>query len=169
MRAVTVVVCVLVASVAFAETKVKVPNLVGKTLDEANALMKAAGFVAEAEDHQIFCDNAPDVDDGYIRCQDPAPGTLFDKYHLVNVNVVRNGHKKGLIVASQIRPLIDKPIEQVKAALAKLGFVGSYEMKAVDNEHGYGRCEHGTVCGLEPHDNVDVHGTLTMFINMPAR
>jgi beta-lactam-binding protein with PASTA domain len=146
----------------------KVPNLVGKSLAEANQMMKAAGFLGEAEDHQIGCDDgAPNVDDGLIKCQDPAPGTVIDKHRLVLVNVVHGGHKKGFIVASQIRSLIDQPIAKVKDELKTMGFVGTFEMKPADDYHRLGICQDGTVCAIEPNDNVDVHGTLALYVVMP--
>jgi beta-lactam-binding protein with PASTA domain len=161
-----IVVAILAATGRAQPSKMaKVPNLVGKSLAEANQMMKAAGFIGEAEDHQIGCDDGtPNVDDGLIKCQDPAPGTFLDKHRLVLVNVVHGGHKKGFIVASQIRSLIDQPIAKVKDALKDMGFVGTLEMKEADDDHNADSCQRGTVCAIEPHDNVDVHGTLALYI-----
>jgi beta-lactam-binding protein with PASTA domain len=163
MRGVVVVACVLVARMALAGPGLKVPNLVGKTLDEAKALVKAAGFIAEPEDRPAEgCDDdkLPDYDDGIIQCQSPHAGSVADNKYLNIAVVVRHGgHKKGVLLISQLRPLMFHPLTYVKDALKKLGFDGAIDVKA---DWTSGGCEPDHVCSIEPMDNVDIHGRITL-------
>jgi hypothetical protein len=159
MRGVMVVAWVLVASVALAGPSLKVPNLAGKTLAEATALMKSAGFLYEPEPSALNCgDNAPDVEDQQIQCQDPDPGTVVEKNKLVEVAVRHGGHRKGFVLRAQLAPLLDHSVAYVTDALKKLGFVGTIEVKADAN----GECFTDHVCRFEPFESVDIHGHLLL-------
>jgi hypothetical protein len=165
MRGVMVVAWVLVASVALAGPPLKVPNLVGKTLGEAKAILSAAGFVYEPEERGESCDDdAPDVEDQQIRCQIPAAGTLVEKNKLVEVVVTHGGHRKGVLLRGQLRPLVSHSVAYVTDALKKLGFDGTIEVKA--NWTGAG-CEPDHVCAIAPMDNVDIHGHITLSTPAP--
>ncbi|HEX4452849.1 MAG TPA: PASTA domain-containing protein [Kofleriaceae bacterium] len=166
MRVVIVVAWVLVASVALAGPGLKVPNLVGKTLAEATAILKSAGFSYEPESRagNSCGGDSPDVDDQQIWCQDPDPGTVADKYKLVQVVVRHGGHRKGVLLIEQIRPLMFHSVTYVKDALAKLGFDGTIDVKA---DWTGGGCEPDHVCKIDPMENVDIHGHITL--STPAR
>jgi hypothetical protein len=165
MRGVMVVAWILVASVALAGPGLKVPNLVGKTLDEAKAILKAAGFMYEPDERGENCDDdAPDVDDQQIRCQIPTAGSIVQTNKLVEVIVRHGGHRKGVLLIGQLRPLMFHPLAYVKDALAKLGFDGTLEVKA---DWTGGSCEPDHVCNIEPMDNVDIHGRIKL--STPAR
>jgi PASTA domain len=165
MRGVVVVACALVARMALAGPGLKVPNLVGKTLDEATVILKAAGFSYEPVERGENCDDdAPDVDDQQIRCQGPSAGTIVDKNKLVEVIVRHGGHRKGVLLIGQLRPLMFHSLAYVKDALAKLGFAGTIDVKA---DWTGGSCEPDHVCSIEPMDNVDIHGHIKL--STPAR
>ncbi len=166
MRSVMVVAWVLVASVALAGPGLKVPNLVGKTLAEATAIMKSAGFLYDPEPSALDCGaTAPDVDDQQIQCQDPDPGTVVGNNKLVEIGVRHGGHRKGVLIIDQLRPLMGHSLAYVKDAIKKLGFDGTIDVNA--NWTGGGGCEPDHVCKIDPMDNVDIHGHITL--STPSR
>lgn len=167
MRVLVVVVMSFAAVVAAAgaDDKLKVPNLVGKSFDEARKILSATGFAGEPEDHLASCErSAPDVDGGIVQCQDPSPGELAGKYSIIVIHLMRAGHKKGDITAEHIRPLLGNPVGQVKDALGKLGFVGTYVTKPADDDHAIALCEPGNVCWIDPRDEIDPHGTVVLYV-----
>ncbi len=138
--------CSLAAPLAAAaDPDAVVPDVTGKTKDQATAAIRKAGFgesIADAAD--AF---GPDVDDleicfngshvGTVCSQDPAPGTRADKGSEVRV----------LLGDAAIGPVIAMPdltgmtLDQAKAAVKKAGF-----------EHAPGsnfsaKCKRGIVCG----------------------
>jgi hypothetical protein len=84
-----VVMGMLVATaLVWADGKLKVPDVRGKTVAEANAIVKQAGFVYEVTPFDVGCDaSAPKHGNGTIRCQSPDPGSLADKHAMVRVAI----------------------------------------------------------------------------------
>jgi len=82
--------------------KATVPNLVGKTPEQAQALVKAAGFAHEPEaSRPLECEGAP-RDPGLINCQDPDAGAVIDRYRMITISVYREQVITGAIVRRQL-------------------------------------------------------------------
>lgn len=64
------------------DRKIPMPNLIGKTADQAIAACKAAGFVLAAEQATSQCDSRDQhkVADGTVTCQNPDPGTAVSNH-----------------------------------------------------------------------------------------
>ena len=146
-RAVIVVGIVLLGSVvARSDAKLKVPDVRGKTVAEANAIVKQAGFVYEVTPFDIGCDDsAPKHGNGTIRCQSPDPGELADKHALVRVSIQQDFDDSGLIRAKDLATLIGLTVDAAEKKLRDLGYKGEFQVLGYD-----GVCKKGIVCKVEP-------------------
>ena len=82
-----------------------VPNLIGKTPEQARALVKAAGFASEPEaSRPLECEGAP-REPGLINCQDPEPGQVIERHRMIAINVYREQVITGAIVRRQLETL----------------------------------------------------------------
>ena len=145
-----------------------VPNLVGKTAAEANALVLRAGFTAEAEIHGVALNEYDDDCQGsradvpldHVMCQDPAAGKVIDKNDRISVVVwmARRSLKRR-----ELDSLIGLTVEQAKAKVAGLGFTGRIAVKNLPTF--VKECGFDKVCGHEPESGVSVKGELALFVN----
>lgn len=72
------------------------------------------------------------------------------------------GHFPGMLVRSQLEPLVGMTIEQVKQRLASLGYDGHL---ILDEIYQYdGKCG-AKVCGVEPESGTGLHDELRLKVN----
>jgi len=126
---------------------VTMPNIVGKTEAEANAMLAAAGFKSNLEHSRpVDCDNGPKVE-GKINCQSPEAGSQTEPYTLVQVNIYAPEHFVGVLVRHQLEPLIGMTVEAGKAELLRLGFKGKIEIEHPLNF--IDKCGLGKICEID--------------------
>ena len=133
---------------------VTMPNIVGKTEAEANAMLAAAGFKSNLEHSRpVDCDNGPKVE-GKINCQSPEAGSQTEPYTLVQVNIYAPEHFVGVLVRRQLKPLIGMTVDAGKAELARLGYHAKIQidhpMQFID------KCGLGKICEIEPEDGLSL-------------
>ena len=135
-------------ALVWADGKLKVPDVRGKTVAEANAIVKQAGFVYEVTPFDVGCDaSAPKHGNGTIRCQSPDPGSLADKHAMVRVAIQQDFDDSGLIRAKELATLIGLTVDAAKQKLRDLGYKGDFDVEAYD---GRDPCQKGIVCKVEP-------------------
>ena len=122
---------------------ITMPNLVGKTRDEAMAMVKAAGFKHEAEVQPIAC-SGPDQEVGKVDCQDPDAGKSVKAYTLVRFNVKEGERLTGMFLRRHFDKLKGMPVEQAKAQAKKDGHSGEIRVKELDSYRD--GCKQNTVC-----------------------
>src|SRR5262249_10308908 len=124
------------ASPAGGTARAMVPNLIGKTPEEARALVKAAGFTAEPEaTRPLECERAP-PEPGLINCQDPDAGQLVERYRMIAIAVYREQVIQGAIVRRQLETLHGLTPDQAKQQLRKLGHDGQVSLGEVTDSGG---------------------------------
>lgn len=139
-----------------------VPDLVGKTRAEAEALVALAGFTAAVESTRpVECEGAPEVE-GRINCQAPAAGATVRPYETVQINVYRPTRIAGAIVRSQLLALIGRSEVEARARLAGYGHDGAVAVGPADDG---ATCAPGTVCGFSvPESGMGVHDPITLYV-----
>jgi PASTA domain len=146
-----------------------VPNLIGKTRDEARALVKAAGFAGEPEDTRpLECVDAA-RDPGKINCQDPDAGQVVERYRMITIRVYQPTVIKGAIVRSQLLTLRGLTPDDAKVQLRKLGHDGEVRIGTV-TDYGGGKtfdkdCGVNKVCYTSGESGIGIHDAVTLFIN----
>ena len=133
---------------------VTMPNIVGKTEAEANAMLAAAGFKSNLEHSRpVDCDNGPKVE-GKINCQSPEAGSQTEPYTLVQVKIYAPEHFVGVLVRRQLKPLIGMTVDAGKAELARLDYHAKIQidhpMQFID------KCGLGKICEIEPEDGLSL-------------
>ncbi|CAN5566966.1 hypothetical protein BH11MYX1_BH11MYX1_44090 [soil metagenome] len=132
---------------------VTMPNLVGMTVDRAAAAVRAAGFKLEMEHSSpLECTAPPKVDDGHINCQSVDAGTSVKAYTLIQVAVYQVQHLTGIIVRSQLKPMVGMKLEAAKAELKRLGYKGHVQIETP--LQFYKNCPLGIVCEVNPESGV---------------
>jgi hypothetical protein len=149
--------------------KAMVPNLIGKTPDEARALVKAAGFTGEPEStHPLECEGAP-REPGLINCQDPEAGQVVERYRMIAISVYREQVIQGAIVRRQLETLHGLTPDQAKQQLKKLGHDGQVSIGEVTDSgggHSYLKaCGQNKVCYTSGESGIGVHDDITLYIN----
>jgi hypothetical protein len=145
---------------------VVVPDLVGKTPEEAAALVEAAGFTGPVESSRpVECYDAPEID-GLVNCQQPHAGETVKNYVTVQINVYRAQRSTSAVVRDQLLALIGKSPDEAKAALAGYGHDGHVW---VDMQADYDAdCGAERVCGFDvPESGMGIHDAITLYINPP--
>lgn len=122
---------------------VTMPDLTGKTRDEALALVKAAGFRNEAEARPMSCDGPAQAVDT-VDCQDPEPGKSVQAYTLVKFNLKEGERLTGMFLRRHFDGLKGMPVEAAKAKAKKDGHTGEIRMREVDSF--VDGCKPNTVC-----------------------
>ncbi len=113
-----------------------VPDLVGKTPEEARAVVKAAGFSAEIESSRpVECVDAP-REPGRINCQDPEAGKLVARYTMIQINVYEAQRHDGRIIRDQLQSLRGMTPDQAKQQLKKWGHRGKVTVAVVSDTGG---------------------------------
>ncbi len=132
---------------------IAVPNLVGMTVDQAAAAVRAAGFKLEMEHSSpLECTSPPKVEAGHVNCQSVDAGTAVKAYTLIQVAVFQIQHLAGIIVRAQLRPLVGMKLEDAKTQLKKLGYKGHVQIETP--VQFYKNCPLGTVCEVSPESGV---------------
>lgn len=166
MRALALALGVAIAAgpaVAGQDGKIAVPNLIGKTADEAQKIVDKAGFLTELEidTEPLVCDGPKD--NGKIQCQDPAPGKLVDHYAYIHVAVYHAQQRGGRLLREDLAKLIGLTVDQAKAELKKLGHDGAVN---VETEPQYvKKCGADKVCEVEPAGGTGIHDDITLYVN----
>ena len=153
-----------IAAVAWSDAKLTVPDLFGKTQDEANAIVKNAGFAYEPGRGGIGCKGPTPTgkpNEWRVYCQDPAPGTLVDKHAMIQIELWMIADRSAWIEKEFLRSLIGLPIDQAKQKLHDVGHLGFIE---VNDYTGKRTCKRGTVCGVEPFEAILKHGDLILYV-----
>ncbi len=144
--------------------EVAMPNLVGKTEAEANAILQAAGFSNPVEHSlPVDCDDPP-KEPGKINCQAVDPGTQVRRYTLVQVNIYQPQDLGNVLLPRQLAALVGKTVDDAKAELAKLGYQGKVN---VTHSTATGACAVGRVCSVYPSSGINTHDSgveLTLFV-----
>jgi serine/threonine-protein kinase len=110
--------------VEMSSTEVRVPDLAGKTVEEASAQVEPLGLVLQVAEHR----NDPAVPSGHILEQSPLAG-----------GSVRRGRKVKLIVSLgdkvlEVPNLVGQASRAVAIELRQLGFTPGYEVRIPSTE-----------------------------------
>lgn len=149
-----------------ADGMVVMPNLVGKTEAEAQAMVRAAGFKSEMEHSApVDCGDTAPKEPDRINCQSVDAGTRVKAYTLVQVNIYHPQEHHGTLVRSQLDPIRGKTIAEGKQMLAQMGFHGTIEI-----EHPtqfIASCALGHICDVQPEAGVstDEHAHINFVVN----
>lgn len=74
-----------------------------------------------------------------------------------------NGHFPGMLVRSQLEPLVGMTVDQAKQRLAKLGYDGHL---ILDEMYHYDeKCGQNKVCAVQPESGTGLHDELRLEIN----
>ena len=143
-----------------------VPDLAGKTLAEATAIVQRAGFTSGIEmTRPVECDN-PAKDPGKIRCQDPEPGKRAAAYAMFQVNVYQAPDHHGMLMRDELAALRGMTVAQGKAQLAKLGFTGTVKLETpVQFIQG---CALDRICDIQPESGASMSDTVTFTLNQKS-
>jgi hypothetical protein len=146
-----------------------VPNLIGKTPEQARALVKAAGFANEPEDtHPLECVDAA-REPGLINCQDPDAGQVVERYRMITIRVYREQVIAGAIVRRQLETLHGLTPDEAKQQLKKLGHDGKVNIGDVTTSggsHAYIKeCGQNKVCYTSGGSGIGIHDDLMLYIN----
>ena len=146
--------------------KIAVPDLRGKTLDAAAAIVKQAGFVYDLEE-TASCDGE-ERGKGLVQCQVPAPGTLVDPHTMVSVKIQMQAKS---ITAEQLEKLRSMKLDDAKQRLHELGYVGKLTVRDETKDK---TCMRGLVCWTRPDTDMQVDepllisvGTATVNVDLP--
>jgi hypothetical protein len=148
-----------------AEERWAMPNFLGKTLDEARAIAKAAGFVYAIETRPLDCEDAAS-DDGKINCQWPEPGSRVDKHALIQVNVYRTPTHPGQLVREELARLVGMTVVEAKRELVRLGHDGEVRVAALTVF--VPKCALVRVCAVAPEMGTGVHDPILLGLNPKA-
>ncbi len=148
------------AAIPADDKQIIMPNLVGKTLDEAKKICTAAGFVYEPETARpLDCPDAPKLD-GRVRCQDPEAGQKVGNHTLIDLNVYHTPVRNH-ITADEERSLIGKTVEQAKQQLAEWNFTGKIDIRPAD---GSRVCTPGQICEIYPDGGLSLKEDIQLFV-----
>jgi len=136
----------LAVSPAGADDKLKVPNLVGKSVEDAQDTANKSGFPRDLDKQRAGPDCKGTVTElGKVRCQSPAPGTLLGRYESITV-FVNMPHEPKEWDYDDTAKLIGLTVAQAKKQLADDGFKGKIEVQ----ESSMDGCKPGTLCDIQP-------------------
>ncbi|MBZ0233627.1 MAG: PASTA domain-containing protein [Deltaproteobacteria bacterium] len=143
---------------------VTMPDLIGKSEEEAIAAVRAAGFRQDAESNQMLeCVDPPEVD-GKVNCQSPSAGETVKAYTLVRIHVYRPQKIAGAVVRHQLLALLGKSPDEAKRALASYGHDG--EIKVEPDREFHDGCGDDRVCRLSvPESGMGIHDPITLYTN----
>ena len=121
---------------AFSGDPVVVPDLQGKTLQEAKAMAEEVGFEVE-EGQQV---NDPEIEEGCVVSQDPEANSTAKKGTTIRVNISK-GPSNG-----EVPDVIGMTEDDAREALAAAGF------KVGDVSPGESELDEGQVCEQSPEE-----------------
>lgn len=140
------------------------PNVIGKTPDEARALVKATGFTSDVEINPgILCDRGlgdPPPKEGRINCQTPDPGKLASRYAMIQISVATRDQDAERLLPVDLKTVIGLTVEEARQRLKELGHVGNVKVRIVDEVKGCsadGRvCDYGPTATMTKHDEIQL-------------
>jgi hypothetical protein len=152
-----------VASAGGGSDLIAVPDFTGKTLEEARAIAKAAGFSHDVEERPMHCEGEVAKADGRIMCQDPDSGKPARRYAGLGVAIYKEWKHEGMLVRAQLHPLIGLTPDQARTRLKELGHTGKlvvmHEMQFV------AKCGQNKICSIESEAGIGVGDDLMVSIN----
>jgi hypothetical protein len=176
MRRALILMLLLLAPAALGEEYIPMPNLVGKTLAQARAQLKAAGFVRELEISSGPEECPGDDDDGdddarppvgKINCQTPNPGASVNRHAIVQLHVYEAPTHEGQIVREQIATLVGLTVERAKQELKRMGHDGEVIIEPLLNFSK--SCGVDKVCAVDPLIGAGVHDPIRLKVNPKAK
>jgi hypothetical protein len=120
-----------------------VPDLSGKTKEDAIAAVRAAGFTYPAQEYPLACDGAPPAV-GRVACQDPDPGARVQRYTLVRLGVTHEDRLRDVFLRKDFDALRGLTVERARARAQQAGHTGS--IKVAPTDRYVEGCNQGTVC-----------------------
>ncbi|HSS00398.1 MAG TPA: PASTA domain-containing protein [Kofleriaceae bacterium] len=149
--------------------RITVPNLIGKTPEQARVLVKAAGFNSEPESNHILeCMDAA-RDEGLINCQDPEAGAVVERYSMIKIHVYRGQVITGAIVRRQTESLRGLTPDEAKQQLKKFGHDAKVSIGVVTDSGGgqtyIKACGQNKVCYTSGDSGFGIHDDVTLYIN----
>lgn len=156
----------VVGATSTADGDLLVPDLVGRTREEAAELVAAAGFTSGIESSRpVVCEGAPEVE-GRINCQSPPAGAAVRPYTTIQINVYQRTRIAGAIVRDELLALIGMTPDDARAALAGYGHDGLVRVEMTMEPDA--ECAQDRVCGFDvPESGMGVHDAITFYINPP--
>jgi beta-lactam-binding protein with PASTA domain len=137
-----------------------VPDLSGKTPDDARATAKTAGFVYEISISAAVDCEPRDRRAGVVVCQRPEPGERATRHTMISAKV---DLPTGIISHALLESLIGLTPEQAKQRLKESGHVGKVSVD--DLGHFEASCKKGTVCAVGPPGGAFVHSDISLRVN----
>jgi hypothetical protein len=129
-----------------------VPDVIGKTPDEARALVKAAGFTADVElNPGIGCHAGPGDPpsaEGLVDCQKPDPGTPASSYAMIQISVKERQRIDFALRHADLQTVIGLTVEDARKKLKQLGHVGQLTVHV--SQTRIPGCKENRVCGVLP-------------------
>ena len=146
--------------------KAPFPDLNGKTPEEAEASLRAAGFTGRVvvDRTSLACSEDEDATppEGKIDCQSPEPGEVAYTDKEVRVHVFeRTQGIPGMLVRAQLAPLKGMKIEEAKSYLKKLGHSGKVEVSTAMLMSD--KCMPDTVCSFEGESGISIDGDMVLY------
>lgn len=152
-----------VAPATSGDALIPVPDFTGKTLEEARALARAAGFSNDVEERPMHCDDDSRRADGKITCQDPEPGKRERRYAGLGVAIYKEWKHDGMLVRAQLVPLIGMTPEQAQKRLKELGHTG--KLIVTHENHYVAPCGRNKICHIEHEAGIGIAEDLIVAIN----
>jgi hypothetical protein len=149
--------------VAEGARKLAVPDLIGRSADEARALVKAAGFSQDMEVRDsLECDDAPREPDR-INCQDPAAGALTNSYALIHIKVYRAQNLPANDIRNRIGSLRGLTLDEARHRLKDRGHDGKVIIRFKDNYDDH--CGQDRVCDSSVRQLTSLHDDIALWVN----
>lgn len=139
------------------------PDLEGKTLDEAKAAARAAGFRSEVEEGNVACVDEKPLE-GRVVCQSVEPGKRVRDYTMIQVHVYKKHVFTGMLVRDQLKPLKGMTLAKARAYLTSLGHTG--QLKTETLQRHIADCEKDIVCGVVNEAGIGIADDLTVYVNL---
>jgi beta-lactam-binding protein with PASTA domain len=139
------------------------PDLEGKSLDEAKAAAKAAGFKSEVEDGNVACQDEKQLE-GKVVCQSVDPGKRVRDYTMIQVHIYKKHVFTGMLVRDQLKPLKGMSLTQARTYLKSLGHTG--QLKTETLQQHVASCEKDIVCGVASEAGVGIGDDVTVYVNL---
>ena len=149
--------------------RITVPDLIGKTPEQARALVAAAGFNSEPEaNHILECVDAA-RNEGLINCQDPEAGAVVERYSMIKIHVYREQVITGAIVRRQLEALRGLSPDEAKQQLKKFGHDAKVSVGVVTDSGGgqtyIKACGQNKVCYTSGESGIGIHDDVTLYTN----
>lgn len=125
------------------DAMITMPDLTGKSFEEASALVRDAGFQHGLEKQPLSCDG-PEQTVGHVDCQTPEPGKSVKAYTLVRVNLKEGERLSGMFLRRHFDKLKGMSLDKAKAQAKADGHTG--EIRIQERDTFLQGCAENTVC-----------------------